>query len=211
MMPPAYGSQYGGSRYAVSNQGETPRALHPLTQHFQMHGPGSQHSYTRMGPMDAQYADEYIHAAVRGRAMAVSPTPSNPHGLPPPPITAPFAYNHPHGHTYIHEYGMEHAMTGGDRPMTPEPFTDEEKRILDEVYEEQLRTPRTSYTVTPTALAAEVTRSHFHDEDICILLHAADQSDHELVRKVIRKAIRNRMKKLQMKHENDKVCWYVTF
>lgn len=149
--------------------------------------------------MEQQYADEYIHS-MRGQ-MAVSPTPSNPHGLPPPPITSAFAYHNPH-HNYVQEYGIERGL---DRPITPEPYepmSEDEKRIMEAAL---MATPRTSHTVTPTALAADLSRSHYHDEDICVLLHAADQNDHELVRKVIRKAIRNRMRKLQMKHENEKV------
>jgi hypothetical protein len=62
---------------------------------------------------------------------------------------------------------------------------------------ELLRTPRTSYTVTPTDLAAEVQKSHFHDEDLCILLHVADDPEvHEVVRKAVRKAVRSRIKRL---------------
>jgi len=69
------------------------------------------------------------------------------------------------------------------------------------------RTPRTSYTVSPSILAAEVQHSHHHDEDLCVLLHAADDSAmHEIVKRAVRKAIRSRLKKLGMKGDNDVRC-----
>ncbi|KAH7108143.1 hypothetical protein BKA62DRAFT_681217 [Auriculariales sp. MPI-PUGE-AT-0066] len=84
---------------------------------------------------------------------------------------------------------------------------------LDEEEEEMVnelltRTPRTSYT-TPSVLAAEIQHSSHHDEDLCILLHAADDSHtHEVVKRAVRKAIRTRLKKLGMKGDNDAIKAY---
>ncbi|KAF8308396.1 hypothetical protein DL93DRAFT_1893206 [Clavulina sp. PMI_390] len=68
------------------------------------------------------------------------------------------------------------------------------------------RTPRTSYTAftNPSTLAHEVNASHFHDEELCILLHAADNpSTHDVVRKVLRKGVRDRVKRLGLDHERE--------
>ncbi|KAG8899047.1 hypothetical protein FRC00_001986 [Tulasnella sp. 408] len=67
-----------------------------------------------------------------------------------------------------------------------------------------LKTPGTSYSVTPSALAAEVNKSHFHDEDLCVLLHAADDpTTPDVVRKAVRKAVRSRVKKLGLENEDQ--------
>ena len=66
------------------------------------------------------------------------------------------------------------------------------------------RTPRTS--IVPSMLEAEVKNSHFHDQDLCILLHTAeDEHQHDVVKKAVRKALQARMKKLKLKYDNE-VC-----
>ena len=61
---------------------------------------------------------------------------------------------------------------------------------------------RTSYA--PSTLEPEVVNSHFHDMDLCILLHQMDDlSTHEVVKKALRKAVRQRVKKLGMKHDAE--------
>lgn len=71
------------------------------------------------------------------------------------------------------------------------------------------RTPRTSYTAftTPSILAGEVSASRYHDEELCILLHAADNPEmHDVVRKVLRRGVRDRVKKLGLDHQRE-VNW----
>lgn len=205
------GSNYGGSKYAASQQGgvgqsqvpSTP-SLHPLTQHLQAHPPGSHRSSSRLGRMPPSYGvipttDDLIHATVRGRA--ISPTPSNPHGHL-QNIHSAFAHHNQNTH-HFHEYGGETPTQS--RPQSPMDIMDaHEQQIVDDIL---VRTPRTSFTVTPSALAAEVHNSNFHDEDLCILLHAADDEyTHDVVKRAVRKAIRGRVKKLGLKHENEAVC-----
>jgi hypothetical protein len=61
---------------------------------------------------------------------------------------------------------------------------------------------RTSYA--PSALEPEIVDSHFHDMDLCILLHQMDDNTtHEVVKKALRKALRQRVKKLGMKYDQD--------
>jgi hypothetical protein len=71
------------------------------------------------------------------------------------------------------------------------------------------RTPRTSYTAftTPSVLAGEVSASHFHDEELCILLHAADNpTTHDVVKKALRKGVKDRVKKLGLDHQREVRC-----
>lgn len=205
------GSKYGGG--SQHSQQHTP-SLHPLTQHLAAQ---SHRSYSRVSQQSAPYlpphtAEDMIHAGVRGRMMAVSPTPSNPHGLPqpspfpyPPPHPHPHHHHphhhHHHHHQYIPEYIEETpSQMQPMRPQSPDGLNEDEQNLVDELL--LVRTPRTSYTVTPSALAAEVHNSSFHDEDLCILLHAADDdSIHDVVKKAVRKAIRGRVRKLGVKYE----------
>lgn len=52
-------------------------------------------------------------------------------------------------------------------------------------------------------LEPEIQHSHFHDGELCQLLHALDQPMSEPVKKAIRKAVRGRVKRLGMKYDND--------
>ncbi|KAJ3748703.1 hypothetical protein DFH05DRAFT_589324 [Lentinula detonsa] len=96
------------------------------------------------------------------------------------------------------------------RPHTPDmdELNQEEARIVEQALASAVRTPRTSY-YTPSALDAEVQQSSFHDNELCILLHQlkAPQT-HELVRKVVLKAVKQRMKKLSMKYDNESIKHY---
>jgi hypothetical protein len=61
---------------------------------------------------------------------------------------------------------------------------------------------RTSYA--PSTLEPEIVHSHFHDMDLCVLLHQMDDlSTHEVVKKALRKAVRQRVKRLGMKHDSE--------
>ena len=65
---------------------------------------------------------------------------------------------------------------------------------------------RTSYalsTMAPSALEPDVQNTHFHDMELCQLLHALDQPMGEPVKKAVRKAVRSRVKKLGMKYDNE--------
>ena len=65
---------------------------------------------------------------------------------------------------------------------------------------------RTSYAASaaaPSMLEPEVQNSHFHDMELCQLLHALDSPMEESVKKAVRKAVRTRVKKLGMKYDNE--------
>lgn len=52
-------------------------------------------------------------------------------------------------------------------------------------------------------LEPEIQHTHFHDGELCQLLHALDQPMAEPVKKAVRKAVRARVKKLGMKYDNE--------
>ncbi|CAE6481565.1 unnamed protein product [Rhizoctonia solani] len=92
----------------------------------------------------------------------------------------------------------------GDPTPTPSEagFIDRVPDMSERELLEVLKTPRTSYTVSPSVLAEEVNRTHYHDEDLCILLHAAeDPNQHEVIRKAVRKAAKMRIKRLGIEEE----------
>ena len=57
--------------------------------------------------------------------------------------------------------------------------------------------------MAPSMLEPEVVNSHFHDMELCQLLHALDQPMGEPVKKAVRKAVRARVKKLGLKYDNE--------
>ena len=89
------------------------------------------------------------------------------------------------------------------RPHSPEGLDDEEARIVNDALAAQ--TPRTSIYAAP--LEPDIT-NHFHDMELCILLHQEnDPAQHEVVKKALRKAVRQRVKKLGMKYDNEVCSW----
>jgi len=113
------------------------------------------------------------------------------------------------GHSHSHISGTNGHQHHGHEQQTPvqsrtQSQVDEE---LDEEEEEMVRTvlsrtPRTS--MAPSALEPDIHNSHFHDMELCELLHSLDEKNlPEVVKKAVRKAVRSRVKKLGMKSDNE--------
>lgn len=87
------------------------------------------------------------------------------------------------------------------RSHSPEgfdPLDPEETRIVNEALG---RTPRTSVYAAP--LEDDVA-GHYHDMELCVLLHQEnDPAQHEFVKKALRKAVRQRIRKLGMKYDHE--------
>jgi hypothetical protein len=82
---------------------------------------------------------------------------------------------------------------------TPGELNPEEAQLVQDV----IASRRSSYALPPSSSEQEVVDSHFHDMDLCILLHQMDDiNTHEVVRKALRKAIRQRVKKLGLKYDS---------
>ena len=95
------------------------------------------------------------------------------------------------------------------RPQSPDGLDPEEAQMVNDALASRIvddalaaaRTPRTSYYAA--SLEPEAT-SHFHDMELCVLLHQEnDPSQHEIVKKALRKAVRQRIKKLGMKYDHE--------
>lgn len=87
------------------------------------------------------------------------------------------------------------------RPHSPIDLDQEEAKIVQDALAS--KTPRTSYYASSVALDPDAT-SHYHDLELCILLHEeTDTNQHEYVKRALRKAIKQRIKRLGMKYDNE--------
>jgi hypothetical protein len=106
-----------------------------------------------------------------------------------------------------HADGSQPRQSRGATPraLSPGPeLNEEETRLVEDVLNQGNRTPRTSYAATSALESNQFT--HYHDMNLCILLHQLDDpSQHEVVKKAVRKAVKARVKQLGMKYDNE-VC-----
>lgn len=98
------------------------------------------------------------------------------------------------------------AQSPSIRAMSPSVELDHNEAQL---VRDAIASRRTSYAAPPSNLEPEVANSHFHDMDLCILLHQMDDyNTHEVVKKALRKAVRQRVKKLGMKYDSESIKQY---
>ncbi|KAJ7045500.1 hypothetical protein C8F04DRAFT_1065003 [Mycena alexandri] len=189
-------------------------------------GNGQSHQNRPFSPYrHAPTTEDLLHAAVRGRAL-VLPDPSIPPSPPSQHSRAPSAV--PSAVPSVAARSQAQSRTGQapsaaqshktasiaeqrgaatPRPRSPLDLNQEEAQIVQDALASS-RTPRTSH-YTPSALGSDVVNSHFHDMDLCVLLQQeSDPSVHEVVKKALRKAIRQRVKRLGMKHDNESIKQY---
>ncbi|KIL66325.1 hypothetical protein M378DRAFT_186118 [Amanita muscaria Koide BX008] len=87
------------------------------------------------------------------------------------------------------------------RPHSPLDLDQEEAKIVQDALAS--RTPRTS--IYASTLDPDAT-GHYHDLDLCVLLHEEGIPDqHDVVKRALRKAIKQRIKKLGMKYDNESI------
>jgi hypothetical protein len=86
------------------------------------------------------------------------------------------------------------------RPASPDvAMTPAEETVIRDVLS---TANRTSYA--PSTLEPDVQNTHFHDMELCILLHALDDHGaHEVAKKALRKAVRQRVKRLGIKYDHN--------
>ena len=167
--------------------------------------------------------EDLLNAAVRGRALAIPEEPEKEHSVASnspskipsrqskvlsyveegKPLSKSSEMKQPSA-AASHTSQRDHDLTPTpSRPRSPEGLDDEEARIVNDALAAQ--TPRTSVYAAP--LEPEVA-NHFHDMELCILLHKEnDPAQHEIVKKALRKAVRQRVKKLGMKYDNEVCPW----
>ncbi|KAJ7497278.1 hypothetical protein FB451DRAFT_1210752 [Mycena latifolia] len=170
----------------------------------------------------APTTEDLLHAAIRGRALALPDTigeqlPASQHSRAPSgvPSAAPSkaasavpsaAPSVTKSHKTASAVDQGGAATQ-PRPHSPLDLNQEEAQIVQEALASS-RTPRTSH-YTPSALGSDIVHSHFHDMDLCVLLQQeSDPNVHEVVKKALRKAIRQRVKRLGMKYDNESIKQY---
>ncbi|KAL4074059.1 hypothetical protein J3A83DRAFT_4371343 [Scleroderma citrinum] len=117
-------------------------------------------------------------------------------------------HSHPHHSPHSHvEEGADVTPTPS-RPHSPTfSLNAEEENIVAQTLAARGAGNRTSYA--PSTLETEIVNSHFHDMDLCILLHQMDDNTtHEVVKRALRKAVRQRVKKLGMKYDAESIKLY---
>ena len=108
-----------------------------------------------------------------------------------------------------HSQSPSKAPSKAKSPLSPAREADDlnadEARMVEDVLANNQHdaTPRTSYYAA-SVLEPDVVNSHFHDNDLCVLLHQeSDPNVHEVVKRALRKAIRQRVKKLGIKYDTE--------
>lgn len=195
-------------------------------------GGGQSHQNRPFSPYrHAPTTEDLLHAAIRGRALAIpdsitQPPPQSqyskaPSAVPSKALSAVPSAVRSH-HTAQSQVGKAPSVAqshktasaadqGGAttpnqrRPHSPFELNPEEAKIVQDALAS--RTPRTSH-YTPSALGSDIVHSHFHDMDLCVLMQQeSDPNAHEVVKKALRKAIRQRVKRLGMKYDNEVGCF----
>lgn len=115
--------------------------------------------------------------------------------------------SHQHSH-FSHSHRIRVEEEDGvtptpSRPQSPTFSLDpDEQHIVNQTLLAGGAGNRTSYA--PSTLEPEIINSHFHDMDLCVLLHQMDdRGTHEVVKRALRKAVRQRVKKLGMKYDHE--------
>ncbi|PFH52095.1 hypothetical protein AMATHDRAFT_57984 [Amanita thiersii Skay4041] len=176
--------------------------------------------------------EDLIHAAARGRALPIlevdehqlSEAPSV-HQSKPPSLMPSHASQHSYGNKAVSlvSAGKPPSVAASkqsrgskidrdsnitptpDRPASPLDLNQEEAKIVQDALAS--KTPRTSYYAS-TALEPEVT-NHYHDIELCVLLQKEnDPTQHDVVKRALRKAIKQRIKRLGMKYDNESINKY---
>jgi len=108
------------------------------------------------------------------------------------------------GHSNSSPSKQSHGATPRALSPGPDELDEEESRLVENVLSQGNRTPRTSYAATSALEPNQF--AHYHDMNLCILLHQLDDpTQHDVVKKAVRKAVKARVKQLGMKYDNE-VC-----
>lgn len=194
------------SVHTLRNEGKLP------TQGGSIAPSEGMHAFHSIAPSEGRSAaQQFRTASPAGSRVSHNRSGSGPNGNAngngyPARTATPTRSQHQHSNSggYPPENDYHYSRRADDTTPTPS-----EAGIIDRVPDmserellEVLKTPRTSYTVSPSVLAEDVKASHYHDEDLCILLHAAeDPNQHEVIRKAVRKAAKMRIRRLDVEEE----------
>lgn len=98
----------------------------------------------------------------------------------------------------------QHASSSKYEPRSYSPEFEELDDRETEIVRDYLRrrAPGNRSSMAPTVYTADLKHSHFHDQELCILLHAADdEMSHDVVKRAVVKAAKSRVKSLGMKYD----------
>ncbi|KZT29192.1 hypothetical protein NEOLEDRAFT_1175492 [Neolentinus lepideus HHB14362 ss-1] len=102
------------------------------------------------------------------------------------------------------------ANDGGATPRQSRPQSPMDMDEGDAEKVRDLLSRRMSRTTMSLAnLEADLQNSHFHDMELCVLLHALEDSQlHDITKKAVQKAVKQRIKKLGMKYDVESINQY---
>ncbi|EPQ57058.1 hypothetical protein GLOTRDRAFT_120413 [Gloeophyllum trabeum ATCC 11539] len=92
------------------------------------------------------------------------------------------------------------------RPQSPLEMDQRDEKTVQELLSRRMS--RTSMAFSNMD-GTDIHASHFHDGELCVLLHALDDSNLDnIVKKAVQKAVRQRIKKLGLKYDNESIKQY---
>lgn len=115
-------------------------------------------------------------------------------------------------YTHLRQSRRTTAPAPDENQPTPLSPTSELNPSEAQLIKDVIASRRTSYALNPedtTGPGGKLKHgySHFHDMDLCILLHQVeDPNTHAVVKRALRKAIRGRVKMLGLKHDPEVRC-----
>lgn len=212
--PGGDGNSFAGEGMAYHGEelgrtGSVAESVHTVRDEGKIHPGGSVMGHSEAGISAAQQFRTASPAGSRASHNRAG-SGANGNGYPERTGTPTRSQQHSHSHSqsqvggYAPENQYRYSRQTDDTTPTPSEtgFIDRVPDMSERELLEVLKTPRTSYTVSPSVLAEEVKQSHYHDEDLCILLHAAeDPNQHEVIRKAVRKAAKMRIRRLAVEDE----------
>lgn len=163
--------------------------------------------------------EDLLNAAVRGRSLVIPQSPEKAPSLVSQSPSKTQSQGRPLSHAEGGKVGSQISVNkqpsvGGSRasqasrtshkerdsrPLSLDALDPEEARMVNDAL--AARTPRTSYYCA--SLQPDDTE-HYHDMELCVLLHQeTDPAQHDIVKKALRKAIRQRIKRLGMKYDQE--------
>lgn len=149
----------------------------------------------------------YRHAPTTGDMFAIAADPAL--------VASPPKSSHKAPSVSRSQNNSRHSTVDRDKTPTPSRAQSPQSPSMElnpneaQLVRDTITSRRTSYASPPSNLEPEVANSHFHDMDLCILLHQMDDyNTHEVVKKALRKAVRQRVKKLGMKYDSESIKQY---
>ncbi|KIK38058.1 hypothetical protein CY34DRAFT_15278 [Suillus luteus UH-Slu-Lm8-n1] len=164
---------------------------------------GHQNTPSKAHTIFSAAPDEIPPSPRRSRAGSRSQVPTDYPPLPPTTLLIASRLSIPVARSPARMEEDGRATPTPSRPHSPSCSSNQaEEEMVAKASAERGTANRTSHA--PSALEPKIIDSHFHDMDICILLHQMDNATHEVVKKALRKASMQRMRQYRKSfHDHD--------